>query len=281
MRRRLPRPDATRCPARFGRSGSRQVGDRGRDGRSHVRAVLCRQERPSAAIGCHRWPAHPCRPADSPVAWRASTEGAPPMEERPKERRTHSVKAYLKESFLKSGDARPLRILAEYAEPKGRFDYHKIDDTIVFMGSARLIDRLSRPRTSCRRPSAAAATSSARVTGSPWRATTRMHALLARRFTGSGQGTAGPGAPLRGVHRRQSRASRRPPTAARRRGPGPQRRAHHRHPDRGVRQPLCHPRGWRCTSTTFSCASSGSPIWPRRCWCSRAGSAPSMSCSKS
>jgi hypothetical protein len=63
------------------------------------------------------------------------------MEDRPKERRTHSVKAYLKESFLKSSDARPLRILAEYLEPKSRFDYHKIDDTIVFMGSARLIDR--------------------------------------------------------------------------------------------------------------------------------------------
>jgi uncharacterized protein (TIGR00730 family) len=63
------------------------------------------------------------------------------MDERPKERRAHSVKAYLKESFLKSSDARPLRILAEYLEPKSRFDYHRIDDTIVFMGSARLIPR--------------------------------------------------------------------------------------------------------------------------------------------
>jgi hypothetical protein len=57
------------------------------------------------------------------------------------ERRHHSVKAYLKESFLNSRDARPLRILSEYLEPKSRFDYHKIDDTIVFMGSARLVPR--------------------------------------------------------------------------------------------------------------------------------------------
>jgi uncharacterized protein (TIGR00730 family) len=63
------------------------------------------------------------------------------MEEKPTERRRHGVKAYLKESFLKSGSARPLRILAEYLEPKGRFDHYQIDDTIVFMGSARLISR--------------------------------------------------------------------------------------------------------------------------------------------
>jgi uncharacterized protein (TIGR00730 family) len=62
------------------------------------------------------------------------------MTEKP-ERRRQSVKAYLKESFLNSRDARPLRILAEYLEPKSRFDHHKIDDTIVFMGSARLLSR--------------------------------------------------------------------------------------------------------------------------------------------
>ncbi|OGA93201.1 MAG: lysine decarboxylase, partial [Betaproteobacteria bacterium RIFCSPLOWO2_12_FULL_66_14] len=63
------------------------------------------------------------------------------MDERRRERRRQSVKAYLKESFLKSGDARPLRILAEYLEPKSRFEHHKIDDTIVFMGSARFVSR--------------------------------------------------------------------------------------------------------------------------------------------
>ena len=63
------------------------------------------------------------------------------MEEKPLDRRRHGVKAYLKESFLKSGGARPLRILAEYLEPKSRFDHYQIDDTIVFMGSARLVSR--------------------------------------------------------------------------------------------------------------------------------------------
>jgi len=62
-------------------------------------------------------------------------------ERRTQERRRHSVKAYLKESFLKSADGRPLRILSEYLEPKSRFDYHQVDDTIVFMGSARLKSR--------------------------------------------------------------------------------------------------------------------------------------------
>ena len=58
-----------------------------------------------------------------------------------RERRRHGVKAYLKESFLKSAGARPLRILAEYLEPKLRFDQYRIEDTIVFMGSARVIPR--------------------------------------------------------------------------------------------------------------------------------------------
>ena len=37
--------------------------------------------------------------------------------------------------------ARALRILSEYLEPKSRFDHYKIDDTIVFMGSARILSR--------------------------------------------------------------------------------------------------------------------------------------------
>jgi len=63
------------------------------------------------------------------------------MNEKRKETRRNSVKAYLKEPFLRSADARPLRILAEYLEPKSRFEYHKIEDTIVFMGSARFVSR--------------------------------------------------------------------------------------------------------------------------------------------
>ena len=63
------------------------------------------------------------------------------MDEKRKERRRHSVKAYLNKRFLKSADARPLRILAEYLEPRSRFTRLNIDDTIVFMGSARFVSR--------------------------------------------------------------------------------------------------------------------------------------------
>ncbi len=49
------------------------------------------------------------------------------------------VRAYTNQSFLHSKNARILRILAEYLEPKSRFDRYTIDDTIVFMGSARAI----------------------------------------------------------------------------------------------------------------------------------------------
>ncbi len=47
--------------------------------------------------------------------------------------------AYDNESFLKGPDGRPLRILAEYAEPLARFRREKIQDTVVFFGSARFI----------------------------------------------------------------------------------------------------------------------------------------------
>jgi hypothetical protein len=47
-------------------------------------------------------------------------------------------KAYQVTRFLESKDARALRILAEYMEPLYRFQRHNIQDTIVFMGSARL-----------------------------------------------------------------------------------------------------------------------------------------------
>jgi len=47
-------------------------------------------------------------------------------------------KAYQDTRFLQSRDARALRILAEYLEPLYRFQRHNVQDTIVFMGSARL-----------------------------------------------------------------------------------------------------------------------------------------------
>jgi len=51
------------------------------------------------------------------------------------------VKAYLNFDFLKSRGGRALRILAEYIEPETRFEQHKISDTIVFFGSARIQSR--------------------------------------------------------------------------------------------------------------------------------------------
>ncbi|TDJ54242.1 MAG: TIGR00730 family Rossman fold protein [Ignavibacteria bacterium] len=47
-------------------------------------------------------------------------------------------KAYENDNFLNSADGRVLRILAEYLHPKSKFRKHKIMDTIVFFGSARL-----------------------------------------------------------------------------------------------------------------------------------------------
>jgi uncharacterized protein (TIGR00730 family) len=49
--------------------------------------------------------------------------------------------AYLYEEFLESADGRPIRILAEYLEPLRRFQAQKIQDTVVFFGSARVDSR--------------------------------------------------------------------------------------------------------------------------------------------
>lgn len=52
-----------------------------------------------------------------------------------------SIKAYQNESFLSSRNARSLRILSEYLEPLSRFDRYQVNDTIVFLGSARTPSR--------------------------------------------------------------------------------------------------------------------------------------------
>ena len=49
--------------------------------------------------------------------------------------------AYRDHEFLDSEEARPLRILAEYLEPLGRFEAQNIQDTVVFFGSARIQSR--------------------------------------------------------------------------------------------------------------------------------------------
>jgi uncharacterized protein (TIGR00730 family) len=51
--------------------------------------------------------------------------------------------AYLDRSFLESDEARPIRILSEYLEPLRRFRQQKIQDTVVFFGSARVHSRES------------------------------------------------------------------------------------------------------------------------------------------
>jgi uncharacterized protein (TIGR00730 family) len=48
-------------------------------------------------------------------------------------------KAYLNLGFLKSADARVLRILSEYLEPLSRIRWQKVEDAIVFFGSARAL----------------------------------------------------------------------------------------------------------------------------------------------
>jgi uncharacterized protein (TIGR00730 family) len=56
-------------------------------------------------------------------------------------RRAPLLKAFKNAAFLNSKDARALRILSEYLEPQSRFEHHQVEDTIVFMGSARTLSR--------------------------------------------------------------------------------------------------------------------------------------------
>jgi uncharacterized protein (TIGR00730 family) len=55
-----------------------------------------------------------------------------------KSQQDYAVKAYENAEFLKQPEARALRILAEYLEPKTRFDELEVRDTIVIFGSARI-----------------------------------------------------------------------------------------------------------------------------------------------
>lgn len=53
------------------------------------------------------------------------------------EKRTIPPLPYLNADFLKSQEARLIRILSEYIEPATRLRRHRVRDTIVFFGSAR------------------------------------------------------------------------------------------------------------------------------------------------
>jgi uncharacterized protein (TIGR00730 family) len=52
----------------------------------------------------------------------------------------HRPVAYKDEAFIESREARPLRILSEYLWPLAHLEEEKIQDTIVFFGSARLTE---------------------------------------------------------------------------------------------------------------------------------------------
>jgi uncharacterized protein (TIGR00730 family) len=53
-------------------------------------------------------------------------------------KKTDAPLAYEDRRFLTGEDGRPLRILAEYLEPMERLRRHRIHDTVVFFGSARI-----------------------------------------------------------------------------------------------------------------------------------------------
>ena len=53
----------------------------------------------------------------------------------------HPSKAYENAQFLNSAEARTIRLLAEYLEPRTRLERHGVRDTIVFFGSARFVDQ--------------------------------------------------------------------------------------------------------------------------------------------
>src|SRR5208282_6481580 len=71
-----------------------------------------------------------------PVAEPAATpsQPAPPPLDR-------APLAYENPAFLNSADGRFIRILAEYTEPLARFRRERIQDTVVFFGSARFHSR--------------------------------------------------------------------------------------------------------------------------------------------
>jgi len=85
------------------------------------------------------------------------------MEGHTTKRKVHlPPKAYVNVDFLRSKDARVIRMLSEYLEPASRLKWQKVEDTIVFFGSARALPqeeaekRLESARQrlqSCARPS--------------------------------------------------------------------------------------------------------------------------------
>ncbi len=97
--------------------------------KSGVTAKSARQPAPDPAIASDL--------SDSALAdpsLNTDTNGADMNDE---DRLRPAALAYLNSEFLNSPDGRILRILSEYAEPLSRFRREKIQDTVVFFGSAR------------------------------------------------------------------------------------------------------------------------------------------------
>lgn len=67
---------------------------------------------------------------------KSSNDSTPPDLTRP-----DLPRAYRDEFFLRTPEARPIRMLAEYLEPLRRFQRYRVEDTIVFFGSARILSR--------------------------------------------------------------------------------------------------------------------------------------------
>src|SRR5436309_10366997 len=60
---------------------------------------------------------------------------------KPKPAAAEPVLAYQDNRFMQSGEGRALRILAEYLEPQSRLRKARVQNTVVFFGSARLLSR--------------------------------------------------------------------------------------------------------------------------------------------
>jgi hypothetical protein len=169
--------------------------------------------------------------------------------------------AYMDPHFLDSDEARPIRILAEYLEPLRRLKAQNIQDTVVFFGSARVHSRQHaaravariRQRNNRRGPEYSAALSAA-ARRSNGRATTGARAIITAGAVESFARVAMP--PLRRVLRRR----------AGHHGSGEPRRGQRRL-GFNIRLPFGRANryitGLHFSSTTSSCASSGSPISPR------------------
>jgi uncharacterized protein (TIGR00730 family) len=70
----------------------------------------------------------------------ASPPDTLPVKEGDPERVGHPLLAYRNQAFLDTPDARSLRILSEYLYPLSHFKKEKVQDTVVFFGSARTFE---------------------------------------------------------------------------------------------------------------------------------------------